>query len=107
MKNFGQMMQKVQEMQEKMQNMQEQMEDLEIEGSSGAGSVVVVLKGKGNMHRITIDPGSVNSQNGEILEDLIVAAVNDAKAKVESKASEKMQEMTGGLPLPPGFKLPF
>ena len=98
MKNFGQMMQKVQEMQEKMQNMQEQMEDLEIEGRSGAGSVAVVL---------TIDPGIVNSQDVEILEDLIVAAVNDAKAKVESKASEKMQEMTGGLPLPPGFKLPF
>ena len=107
MKNFGQMMQKVQEMQEKMQNMQEQMEDLEIEGSSGAGSVVVVLNGKGNMRRITIDPGIVNSQDVEILEDLIVAAVNDAKAKVESKASEKMQEMTGGLPLPPDFKLPF
>ena len=77
MKNFGQMMQKVQEMQEKMQNMQEQMEDLEIEGSSGAGSVVVVLNGKGNMRRITIDPGIVNSQDVEILEDLIVAAVND------------------------------
>ena len=107
MKNFGQMMQKVQEMQEKMQNMQEQMEDLEIEGSSGAGSIVVVLSGKGNMRRITIDPEIVNSQDVEILEDLIVAAVNDAKAKVESKASEKMQEMTGGLPLPPDFKLPF
>ena len=107
MKNFGQMMQKVQEMQEKMQNMQEQMEDIEIEGSSGAGSVVVVLNGKGNIRRITIDPGIVNSQDVEILEDLIVAAVNDAKAKVESIASEKMQEMTGGLPLPPGFKLPF
>ena len=107
MKNFGQMMQKVQEMQEKMQNMQEQMEDLEIEGSSGAGSVAVVLNGKGNMRRITIDPGIVNSQDVEILEDLIVAAVNDAKAKVESKASERMQEMTGGLPLPPGLKLPF
>ena len=98
---------KVQEMQEKMQSMQEQMEDLEIEGSSGAGSVAVVLNGKGNMRRITIDPGIVNSQDVEILEDLIVAAVNDAKAKVESKASERMQEMTGGLPLPPGFKLPF
>ena len=59
------------------------------------------------MRRITIDPGIVNSQDVEILEDLIVAAVNDAKAKVESKAAEKMQEMTGGLPLPPGFKLPF
>ena len=94
-------------MQEKMQSMQEQMEDLEIEGSSGAGSVAVVLNGKGNMRRITIDPGIVNSQDVEILEDLIVAAVNDAKAKVESKASERMQEMTGGLPLPPGFKLPF
>ena len=69
--------------------------------------MAVVLNGKGNMRRITIDPGIVNSQDVEILEDLIVAAVNDAKAKVESKASEKMQEMTGGLPLPPGFKLPF
>ena len=57
--------------------------------------MVVVLNGKGNMCRITIDPGIVNSQDVEILEDLIVAAVNDAKAKVESKASEKMQEMTG------------
>ena len=59
------------------------------------------------MRRITIDPEIVNSQDVEILEDLIVAAVNDAKAKVESKASEKMQELTGGLPLPPDFKLPF
>ena len=66
-----------------------------------------ILNGKGNTRRITIDPGIVNSQDVEILEDLIVAAVNDAKAKVESKASEKMQEMTGGVPLPPGFKLPF
>ena len=69
--------------------------------------MAVVLNGKGNMRRITIDPGIVNSQDVEILEDLIVAAVNDAKAKVERKASERMQEMTGGLPLPPGFKLPF
>ena len=82
-------------------------DDAKSAGSSGAGSVVVVLNGKGNMRRITIDPGIVNSQDVEILEDLIVAAVNDAKVKVESKASEKMQEMTGGLPLPPGFKLPF
>ena len=67
----------------------------------------MVLNGKGSMRRITIDPAIVNPQDVEILEDLIVAAVNDAKAKVESKASEKMQEMTGGLPLPPGFKLPF
>ena len=93
-------------MQEKMQNMQEQMEDLEIEGSSGAGSVVVVLNGKGNMRRITIDPGIVNSQDVEILEDLIVAAFNDARDKADRVSTEEMKNLQGGMGLPPGFNLP-
>lgn len=107
MKNFGQMMQKVQEMQEKMQSMQEQIEELLIEGSSGAGSINVTLNGKGNMRSINIDPKLVNPEDVEILEDLIIAAVNDARAKIDDSVSEKMQEVTGGLSLPPGFKLPF
>ncbi|MBH67011.1 MAG: YbaB/EbfC family nucleoid-associated protein [Rhodospirillaceae bacterium] len=107
MKNFGQMMQKVQEMQEKMQSMQEQLEELVVEGSSGAGMVTVALNGKGDMRSISIDPTMINPEEVEILEDLVVAAVNDARAKIELKVSEKMREVSGGLSLPPGFKLPF
>ena len=107
MKNFGLMMQKVQEMQEKMQSMQEQLQELVVEGSSGAGMVTVTLNGKGDMRAISIDPTMMNTDEVEILEDLVVAAVNDARTKIELKVSEKMREVSGGLSLPPGFKLPF
>jgi DNA-binding YbaB/EbfC family protein len=107
MKNLGQMMKQVQDMQEKMQCMQEQQLAMEVEGSSGAGMVRVTLNGKGEMRAIRLDPSIVGPGDIEVLEDLIMAAVNDAHGKVEQRKAEEMQKLTGGLPLPPGFKLPF
>ena len=107
MKNLGQMMKQVQDMQEKMQCMQEQQLAMEVEGSSGAGMVRVTLNGKGEMRAIRLDPSIVDPGEIEVLEDLIMAAVNDARAKVDQHMAEGMQKLTGGLSLPPGFKLPF
>ena len=107
MKNLGQMMKQVQEMQEKMQLMQAQMEDLTVEGSSGAGMIMVSLNGKGVVRKVKIDPTIVDSNDVGLLEDLIAAAVNDARSKVDDKVAEKMQEVSGGITLPPGFNLPF
>ena len=107
MKNLGQMMKQVQEMQDKMQLMQDKMKDISIDGVSGAGMITVTLNGKGMVTKIKIDPSIIDPQEVEMLEDLIVAAVNDARSKVDIKVSEKMQEVSGGLSLPPGFKLPF
>mgnify|MGYP003980741177 CR=1 FL=1 len=100
MKNLGQMMKQAQEMQDKLSEM-------EVTGSSGAGMIEVTLSGKSDVRKIKIDPSLIDPNDPEVLEDLIVAAFNDAKAKVEARVSDKMSEMTGGLQLPPGFKLPF
>ena len=107
MKNLGQLMKQAQEMQEKMAEMQESLVTIEIEGVAGAGLVTVVLNGKGEMQRLKIDPSLVKPEDAEILEDLIVAAHNDAKAKIEMRVQEETQRLMGGLPLPPGMKLPF
>jgi DNA-binding YbaB/EbfC family protein len=107
MKNLGQMMKQAQEMQARMQALQERLELEEVSGASGGGMVSVVLNGKGVLRRIKIDPSLVAPDDVEMLEDLIVAAFNDAKAKVEAMVSEKMSELTGGIQLPPGFKMPF
>jgi DNA-binding YbaB/EbfC family protein len=107
MKNLGNMMKQVQQMQERMQEMQAQLQELEVEGSSGAGMVKVSMTGKGEMKSIKIDPSLVDPADTEVLEDLILAAANDAKAKADEKMQEEMQKLTGGMPLPPGFKLPF
>ena len=105
MKNVMGMMQKVQEMQAKMQEMQNSLAEMEIDGQSGGGKVVVTLNGKSEMRGIKIDPSLLKPEEAEILEDLIVAAAQDAKTKAEAVMQEKMQEMAGGLPLPPGMKL--
>jgi nucleoid-associated protein EbfC len=105
MKNLMGVMKQMGEMQTRMQKMQEDLAGMEIEGQSGAGLVKVVLTGKGDMKRISIDPSLMKSDEAEILEDLVVAATADAKSKLEVQLQEKMQEMTGGLPLPPGLKL--
>jgi DNA-binding YbaB/EbfC family protein len=105
MKNFASMMKQAQELQSRMAEMQENLERLEIEGTSGAGLVVVTLNGKGAMIALKIDPSMVKPDEAEILEDLIVAAHSDAKAKMETMLQEKMKDLTGGLPLPPGLKL--
>jgi DNA-binding YbaB/EbfC family protein len=107
MKNLSQMMKQAQQMQEKMQEMQSALETLEIEGTAGGGLVTVTLNGKGEMARLKIDPSLVTPDDVEVLEDLIVAAHGDAKAKVEEKSAEEMAKITGGLNLPAGFKLPF
>ena len=105
MKDLMGVMKQVGEMQSRMQKMQEELGALEIEGQAGAGLVKVTLSGKGETKRVSIDPSLVKPDEAEILEDLIVAAAQDAKAKLDQQLQEKMQEMTGGLPLPPGLKL--
>lgn len=90
-----------------MAGMQEEMAGLEITGSSGGGMVQITLNGKGEARKLKIDPALVTPDDAEVLEDLILAAFNDAKGKVEKAMQEKMSELTGGLALPPGMKLPF
>lgn len=107
MKDIMGLMKQAKEMQSKMQTMQEELAEAEAEGQSGAGLVRVTLSGKGEMRSISIDPSLLKEEEGEILEDLIVTATNDAKSKVEQLMAEKTQELTSGLPLPPGMKLPF
>ena len=87
--------------------MQEKLAELEITGSAGGGMVAVTLNGKGEMRKVKIDPSLADPNEVEILEDLIVAANNDAKIKVESLVQEEMGKMTGGMNLPGGLKLPF
>ena len=106
MKNMGAMMKQIQQLQAKAEEMQAKLAATEITGSAGGGSVTVTLNGKGEMRGVKIDPGAVSGPGDlEIVEDLIVAAFNDAKAKVESHAQKEMGALTAGLPLPPGFKL--
>ena len=107
MKNLGQLMKQAQEMQEKMAEMQDSLAAIEIEGVAGAGLVTIVLNGKGAMQRLKIDPSLVKPEDAEILEDLIIAAHNDAKSKIEMRLQEETQNLMGGLPLPPGMKFPF
>jgi hypothetical protein len=105
MKDLMGMMKQVQHMQDRMQKLQEELAALEIEGQSGGGLVKVTLNGKGEMRRVAIDPSLMKPAEAEIVEDLIVAAHQDARTKVEAKLQERMQDVTGGLPLPPGLKL--
>ena len=107
MKNLGQLMKQAQEMQDKMAEMQDSLVSIEIEGVAGAGLVKVTLNGKGEMRRLHIDPALANPDEAEILEDLIVAAHNDAKGKIEARVQEETQKLMGGMPLPPGMKFPF
>lgn len=107
MKNLGQMMKQAQEMQAKMAELQERLDSEEITGTSGGGMVTVTLTGKGVARRVTIDPKLMDAGEREVLEDLVVAAINDARAKVDAHVAEAMSSLTGGLSLPPGLKLPF
>src|SRR5262245_9505387 len=96
------MMKQAQEIQGRMQKMQE---ELVVEGQSGAGLVKIRLNGKLDARELKIDPSLIKPEDAEMLEDLIVAAFQDAKAKAEAAVQAKMREVTGGLPLPPGLKL--
>jgi len=107
MKDIMGLMSKAKEMQEKMQTMQEELADMEIAGSAGGDMVKVTLNGKGLMTGVTIDPTLMKEDEGDIVEDLIMAAHNDAKGKIEEMTAQKTQELTAGLPIPPGMKLPF
>lgn len=100
------LMQQAQKMQENMKRMQAELETIEVEGQSGAGMVKVVMTCKHDVKRVSIDPSLVG-EDKDMLEDLVAAAVNDAVRRVEQTTQEKMSSVTAGMPLPPGFKLPF
>ncbi len=107
MKNLGQMMKQAQEMQAKMAELQARMEHVELTGTAGAGLVSITLNGKGEMRRVSIDPSLAKPDEVEVLEDLIAAAANDARANVEARVQEETRQLMGGLGLPPGLNLPF
>jgi DNA-binding YbaB/EbfC family protein len=104
--NIGQLMKQAQMMQENMRRMQEQLASVEVEGQAGSGAVKVVMTCKHEVRRVAID-SALAGDDREMLEDLLVAAFNDAAHKVEATVAERMSGMTAGLGLPPGFKLPF
>lgn len=106
MRDLMGMMKKAQELQSKMGQMQEELQAMEVTGSAGGGMVEVTLNGKGDMRGIKIDP-SLLSDDASMIEDLIMAAHADARGKAETQMAEKMKDLTGGMPLPPGMKLPF
>jgi nucleoid-associated protein EbfC len=105
--DFMKMMSKAKEMQAKMAGLQDELATIETVGVSGAGLVSVTISGKGELRSVKIDPSLMKPEEAEIVEDLIVAAHRDAHAKAEAAIAEKMAEMTGGMGLPGGFKLPF
>ena len=105
LKDLGGLMAQAQQMQQKVKELQEQLERLEIVGSSGAGMVKVTVNGRGATLRVEIDASLFKPDDKGVVEDLIVAAANDARSRVEGLVQERMRSLTGGLPLPPGFKL--
>ena len=105
--NFNDMMKKAQEMQKKMQEIQDSLSNLEVEGTSGGGMVKVIMNCKNEVKKIDVDPSIIKQDDKTMMEDLIVAALNDAKSKAEEKSQDEMKKLTGGLGLPPGMKMPF
>lgn len=105
--DMGKLMKQAQEMQEKLAEAQERVQAMEAEGASGGGMVRARVNGKGELRAVSIDPSLVQPDDREVLEDLIVAAVNDAQGKAQEMAQAEMAKLTEGLPLPPGMKLPF
>lgn len=107
MVNLSKFMKEAQNMQKKMAEMQEQMANTEYEGKAGGGLVNITLTGRGEVRAVSIDPSLLKVEEKEMLEDLIIAAFNDAKNKADESSQNSMSDAFGGLPLPPGFKLPF
>ena len=105
--NMSKMLKQAQEMQKKMETVQEQLSDIIVNSESGGGMVKVTMNGKQVVQSINIDPSLLSDDEKEVLEDLIKAALNQAKEKVEEMSAEEMKKITGGLPLPPGMKMPF
>ncbi len=107
MKNLGNLMKQASQMQAKMTEMQAKMQEIEVTGAAGAGMLQVTLNGKFEMKKVKIDKSLMVPDDVEVLEDLLLAAFNDAKGKAELLMQEEMAKLTGGLSLPEGFKLPF
>ena len=107
MNNMSQIMKQAKAMQEKMAEMQKKIEETEIEGSSGVGAVKIVMNGKHEVKNLFIDPSIVNSDEKEVLEDLIIAALNDVNKKIAENTNDQLGAISGGIGLPPGLKLPF
>ena len=106
MPDFTDLISQAKKMQEKMKETQEALKKIEVEGIAGGNAVKVIMNGDGELKRVILDKSSYK-ESKEILEDLIVAAHNDAKSKLKKKTSEEISKVTGGIDLPPGFKLPF
>ncbi len=104
MKNIGDLMKQAQMLQQRFQEAQEKVNLVEAEGQSGGGMVKVTLSGKGLAKAVRIDPSLIDPKDAGMLEDLLVAAINDARVKLDAKVSDEMSKATGGLPLPPGMK---
>ena len=107
MNNMSNIMKQAKAMQEKMAEMQKKIEETEIEGSSGGGAVKIVMNGKHEVKNLFIDPSIVNSNEKEVLEDLIIAALNDVNKKIAENTNDQLGSISGGMGLPPGLKLPF
>ena len=107
MVNIGNMMKQAQQLQKKMAEAQEKLNSIEVEGNSGGGLVKVIATAKGDIKRIMIDDSLMSKEEKEMTEDLIIAAINDAKQKGDAASKEEMKSLTGGIPLPPGMKMPF
>lgn len=107
MKNLSQMLKQAQDMQARMTDLQAALGAMESTGQAGGGMVSVTVTGKGDMKSVGIDPALLRPEEAGVLEDLILAAFRDAKAKADARVQEEMAKLTGGLSLPPGFKLPF
>lgn len=104
---LGNLMKQAQQMQARMQKVQEEIAQMEVTGESGAGMVKVTVNGAHNCRRVEIDPSLITEDDKEMLEDLVAAAYNDASRRLEDAQKEKMAQVTGGMQLPPGFKMPF
>lgn len=105
--NIAKMMQQAKAMQDKMQSMDAQMANVTVEGAAGGGMVRLTMTCKGQCQKVALDPSLLNPSEKEIAEDLIMAAINDAKSKADAKMAEETQKMMGDLGLPAGMKLPF
>ncbi len=107
MQNIDDIMRMAQNVQKQLSDAQAELDNIEVEGAAGGGMVKIRCSAKGRIIGVNIDPSLLNAADKEMLEDLIAAAFNDARAKADNASNEQMQKMTAGMPLPPGFKLPF
>ena len=105
--DFGKMLKQAQEMQQKMMEAKDSLKNVIAEGVSGGGAVKVVMNGKHELKKVDIDKSLVNPDESEVLEDLIVAAINDVNKKISESTNEQLGSISGGMGLPPGMKLPF